>query len=147
MNKPTDYLDDETHLSMEVDEWKAKYEEFMNSHIHVTAFGPTGPPIPLDAPGPHAHDHAMPDGLQLVDEPEHLRRRKQHWFALGQVAYAHHLEGPTSRVLGTLELVAEAYGELLDSRQTTHGTGPHLSTENQITGLLAQAKKLSEGGY
>ena len=78
-------------------------------------------------------------------EPQLFRRKMRLLFALGQVASAHHLEGPTERVLAAFAEVAEAYGDFLDSRQTTTGDFcPLLSTENQITGSLTQARRFVE---
>ena len=72
------------------------------------------------------------------------RRRMRLLFALGQVGLAHSLEGPTPRVLNTLHLVSEAWGEYLTSRQTVGGADSRPSNENIIAGSLVQARRFVE---
>ena len=71
------------------------------------------------------------------------RQYRRLLMALGQVAYAHHVEGPTERVLSAFDRVSQAYAEHLNSRQTVGGYFcPLLANETLVAGAIATADRL-----
>lgn len=83
------------------------------------------------------------DSVQ-VEEKSERRRDMRLLFALKQVAFAYHLEGPTDRVLKAFGMVSKACGDENDSRTTVSSPDALPPTEARITGHLAQARHFVE---